>query len=147
MVAYSGKRCCEDVEANPKITKYLVESNPFSNLPRKLFLLYAPFKVLYQVRSVPPFHSRSSSCSISSFSRLPVPISISCRILPVFQHSSWCGLLLASSAPASSSTGTTLGIRSWRFPWDPITSVDSCFFLHCSGAHRKVGRALLWPIE
>ncbi|OAO11747.1 chitobiosyldiphosphodolichol beta-mannosyltransferase [Blastocystis sp. ATCC 50177/Nand II] len=49
VVAYDGKRCCEEVESNDKIHKYLISSNPFSRLPRKLFLLYAPFKVLFQV--------------------------------------------------------------------------------------------------
>lgn len=49
VVAYDGKRCCEEVESNDKIHKYLSSSNPFSRLPRKLFLLYAPFKVLFQV--------------------------------------------------------------------------------------------------
>lgn len=49
VVAYGGKKCCEEVESNKKITKYLIGDNPFNRLPRKLFLLYAPFKVLYQV--------------------------------------------------------------------------------------------------
>ena len=49
VVAYGGKRCCEEVESNQKINKYLIGDNPFNKLPRKLFLLYAPFKVIYQV--------------------------------------------------------------------------------------------------
>ena len=49
IVAYDGKKCCEEVESNKKITKYLIDSNLFSKLPRSLFLLYAPFKVLFQV--------------------------------------------------------------------------------------------------
>ena len=49
VVAYGGKRCCEEVESNEKINKYLIGDNPFNRLPRKLFLLYAPFKVIYQV--------------------------------------------------------------------------------------------------
>ena len=49
VVGYSQKKCCNEVESNPKITKYSIGDNPFNKLPRKLFLLYAPFKVLYQV--------------------------------------------------------------------------------------------------
>lgn len=49
VVAYGGKKCCEEVESNKRITKYHIGDNPFNRLPRKLFLLYAPFKVLYQV--------------------------------------------------------------------------------------------------
>lgn len=49
VVGYSQKKCCNEVESNPKITKYPIGDNPFNKLPRKLFLLYAPFKVLYQV--------------------------------------------------------------------------------------------------
>ena len=49
IVAYKGKKCCEEVESNKKITKYLIDSNVFSKLPRSLFLLHAPFKVLFQV--------------------------------------------------------------------------------------------------
>jgi hypothetical protein len=48
-VGYRGERCIPDVENNEAIHRYLL-STPFANLPRALFLLYAPFKVLFQVR-------------------------------------------------------------------------------------------------
>lgn len=86
IVGYSGKRCCEEVESNKRITKYLVESNPFSKLPRKLFLLYAPLKVLFQVVCAPRIDSRSFSFSFSSLSRHQNQISTLYRIHQVFQH-------------------------------------------------------------
>jgi hypothetical protein len=47
-VGYHGERCIDDVENNPRITQYLL-STPFAGLSRKLFLLYAPFKVVFQI--------------------------------------------------------------------------------------------------
>jgi hypothetical protein len=48
LVGYAGERCVDAVEADPRITQYLLGS-PFARLPRSLFLLWAPLKVVYQV--------------------------------------------------------------------------------------------------
>ena len=49
LVGYRGERCIAEVEASPHVTQHLLGS-PFARLPRALFLLYAPFMVLFQVR-------------------------------------------------------------------------------------------------
>ena len=49
LVGYAGERCIEAVENSSNVKQYLLGS-PFAKLPRSLFLLWAPFKVLYQVR-------------------------------------------------------------------------------------------------
>lgn len=48
LVGFRGERCIEDVESNPRITQFLI-GTPFAKMPRSLFLLYAPLKVLYQI--------------------------------------------------------------------------------------------------
>lgn len=48
LVGYSGEQCIESVERNPSVRQYLLGS-PFAKLPRSLFLLWAPLKVLYQI--------------------------------------------------------------------------------------------------
>lgn len=48
LVGYAGERCIDAVEGNPRVTQFLLGS-PFARLPRSLFLLWAPLKVLYQV--------------------------------------------------------------------------------------------------
>jgi hypothetical protein len=51
LVGYAGERCIDAVEKNPRVHQYLLGS-PFARLPRSLFLLWAPLKVLYQVRAM-----------------------------------------------------------------------------------------------
>lgn len=48
LVGYRGERCIREVEDAKNIKKFLI-STPFASMPRKLFLLYAPFKVLFQL--------------------------------------------------------------------------------------------------
>jgi hypothetical protein len=48
LVGYRGERCIEAVETSPAITQHLI-TPAFAKTSRKLFLLYAPLKVLYQV--------------------------------------------------------------------------------------------------
>lgn len=47
-MGYRGERCIREVEEAQNIKKFLI-STPFASIPRKLFLLYAPFKVLFQL--------------------------------------------------------------------------------------------------
>ena len=49
LVGYTGEACVPDVEQNDRITKHLI-GNPFQSWNRAWFLLWAPLKVLYQVR-------------------------------------------------------------------------------------------------
>jgi beta-1,4-mannosyltransferase len=48
LVGFPGETCVPEVEANPRIRKYLIAS-PFARAPRSLFLLWAPLKVALQV--------------------------------------------------------------------------------------------------
>jgi glycosyltransferase involved in cell wall biosynthesis len=48
LVGFKGEKCVPSVENNPKITKFLM-GQPFAGLPRSLFLLWAPLKVVFQV--------------------------------------------------------------------------------------------------
>ena len=48
LVGYAGERCIASVEGSERVTQFLLGS-PFARLPRSLFLLWAPLKVLYQV--------------------------------------------------------------------------------------------------
>ena len=50
VVAFGGEQCIAAVEDNPSIRKYLLSPPPFRHCSRRLFLLYAPVKVLVQVR-------------------------------------------------------------------------------------------------
>ena len=70
LIGFEGERCVDDVEDNEHIVKYLL-TNPFAAWPRALFLLWAPIKVLYQVRrkslSQPErLHDSAPSCSYCS---------------------------------------------------------------------------------
>lgn len=49
LIGYRGERCVPSLEANSNIHKYYVPQ-PFASVSRKYFLLYAPIKVLLQVR-------------------------------------------------------------------------------------------------
>ncbi|KAK8794693.1 hypothetical protein WA158_001674 [Blastocystis sp. Blastoise] len=49
LVGFTGKECCDELEQNKQITKYLVNGSIFKNWPRYLFPIYAPLKVLYQM--------------------------------------------------------------------------------------------------
>eukprot|EP00899_Mesostigma_viride_P026424 jgi/Mesvir1/6967/Mv09112-RA.1 len=49
VVAYQGVAPIEDVLTHPRITLHLVKPPPFHSLPRLLFLLLAPLKILLQL--------------------------------------------------------------------------------------------------
>lgn len=49
VVAYGGEAATPEVEAAPTIKRYNL-STPFADWSRKTFLLWAPLKVLFQVR-------------------------------------------------------------------------------------------------
>jgi hypothetical protein len=53
LIGFQGEACAPVVENNPNIKRYNV-AQPFAKANRKFFLLYAPFKVLFQV-GVPVF--------------------------------------------------------------------------------------------
>ena len=48
MVGFKGERCIDGVEGNPRVSQFSVVQ-PFTRWSRKLFLLYAPLKVVMQV--------------------------------------------------------------------------------------------------
>ena len=131
------------MESNKRITKYLVESNPFSKLPRKLFLLYAPLKVLFQVVCAPRIDSRSFSFSFSSLSRHQNQISTLYRIHRVFQHWLLCGLLPEFRELDSSSIGTTLDIQFWAYPLVWIILVLDTRLINTSCYHCQMHWAFL----
>lgn len=49
LVGFAGEACVDAVVNNAAIQQFLL-TTPFAKAPRSLFLLYAPFKVLFQVR-------------------------------------------------------------------------------------------------
>ena len=48
IVGYAGERCVNELESSQHVSFHLLGS-PFARLPRALFLLYAPLKVIFQV--------------------------------------------------------------------------------------------------
>jgi len=73
LIGYRGEPCIATVANSPNVRLHLLGS-PFASLPRALFLLWAPLKVLYQVcvcggwseeesyRLRRRVHTRSRSC-------------------------------------------------------------------------------------
>jgi beta-1,4-mannosyltransferase len=48
LIGFPGEKCIDEVEFNSNITRYNLSTGYFNKLPRFLFLLYAPLKVLWQ---------------------------------------------------------------------------------------------------
>lgn len=84
LVGFQGEKCKPDVEGHPRVHRFNVVQ-PFVGWSRKLFLLYAPLKVLWQVGVVlnggmrlPPLPSLclcTSCCGWFLHSRVAVSMS------------------------------------------------------------------------